>query len=352
MIIAGCARHAEPATRSAASTPPPGSAARARLRATATQSHVDAACAAAAEAFPRLPRDDTSEQRAQFLEAIAANIEAIKRRRSSPVPCAETGLPERRITGEVGRTTGQLRLFAGVLREGRWNGARIDPAQPDRNPLPRPDIRQRTVPLGPVAVFGASNFPLAFSVARRRHRLRAGCRLPRGGQGARRAPRHLRTRRPRHHRRRHRAPACPRAPSRCCSARAGPRHRAGHRPAHQGRRIHRIPFRRNRSGRRGGRPPGAHPRVCRDELDQPGVPARRCPGAPAAPTSASAFVGVARRWGRASSAPTPAWCIAVDGPGLDDVHPPPRATRSPQAGGHPDAHPRHRRQLRQRRGPR
>ena len=78
---------------------------------------------------------------------------------------AESGLPQARITGEVGRTTGQLRLFAGVLREGSWNGARIDPALPDRTPLPRPDIRQRSIPLGPVAVFGASNFPLAFSVA-------------------------------------------------------------------------------------------------------------------------------------------------------------------------------------------
>ncbi|WP_421019959.1 aldehyde dehydrogenase family protein, partial [Klebsiella pneumoniae] len=61
--------------------------------------------------------------------------------------------------------TGQLRLFASVLREGSWNGARIDPAQPERSTLPRADIRQRQIPLGPVAVFGASNFPLAFSVA-------------------------------------------------------------------------------------------------------------------------------------------------------------------------------------------
>lgn len=124
---------------------------------------VDAACAAAAAAFGPY-RATTSEQRATFLEAIAANIEAI---RDVLVPrvVAETGLPEGRIGGEVGRTTGQLRMFAAVLREGGWNGARIDPAQPDRTPAPRPDIRQREVPLGPVAVFGASNFPLAFSVA-------------------------------------------------------------------------------------------------------------------------------------------------------------------------------------------
>ncbi len=125
--------------------------------------HVEAACAAAAAAFADY-RAAPPDRRAAFLEAIADNIEAI---RDDLVPraVAETGLPEARLAGEVGRTTGQLRLFAAVVREGSWNGARIDPAQPDRKPLPRPDIRQRTVPLGPVAVFGASNFPLAFSVA-------------------------------------------------------------------------------------------------------------------------------------------------------------------------------------------
>jgi alpha-ketoglutaric semialdehyde dehydrogenase len=127
------------------------------------RSHVDAACSAAAEAFA-VYRSTTSDQRAQFLEAIAANIEAIGEDVIARA-VAESGLPEARITGEVGRTTGQLRLFAGVLREGSWTGARIDPALPDRKPLPRPDIRQRSIALGPVAVFGASNFPLAFSVA-------------------------------------------------------------------------------------------------------------------------------------------------------------------------------------------
>lgn len=126
-------------------------------------SHVDAACAAAAAAFG-VYRATTSEQRAQFLEAIATNIEAVKDLVVERA-VAESGLPLARLTGEVGRTTGQLRLFAGVLREGSWNGARIDPALPDRTPVPRPDIRQRSIPLGPVAVFGASNFPLAFSVA-------------------------------------------------------------------------------------------------------------------------------------------------------------------------------------------
>lgn len=124
---------------------------------------VDAAAAAAAEAFP-VYRATTAEQRARFLESIAAHIEAVAESLIARA-VAESGLPTARITGEVGRTTGQLRLFAEVLREGSWNGARIDTAQPDRTPLPRPDIRQRFVPLGPVAVFSASNFPLAFSVA-------------------------------------------------------------------------------------------------------------------------------------------------------------------------------------------
>lgn len=126
-------------------------------------SHVAAACAAAAAAFGDY-RATSSEQRAAFLESIADHIEAIRDALVARA-CAESGLPTARISGEVGRTTGQLRLFAEVLREGSWNGARIDPARPDRAPLPRADIRQRAVPLGPVGVFGASNFPLAFSVA-------------------------------------------------------------------------------------------------------------------------------------------------------------------------------------------
>ncbi|MGB2719938.1 MAG: aldehyde dehydrogenase (NADP(+)) [Rhodococcus sp. (in: high G+C Gram-positive bacteria)] len=124
---------------------------------------VDKACAAAAEAFADY-RATSSETRAQFLETIADNISALGDTLIERT-VAESGLPLARITGEVGRTTGQLRLFASVLREGSWNGARIDPAQPERTPLPRADIRQRQIPLGPVAVFGASNFPLAFSVA-------------------------------------------------------------------------------------------------------------------------------------------------------------------------------------------
>ncbi|MET0951771.1 MAG: aldehyde dehydrogenase (NADP(+)) [Aeromicrobium sp.] len=109
-------------------------------------------------------RHTTPEVRAAFLESIADEIEAVAAELSERVQ-AETGLPAGRVAGETGRTTGQLRLFASVVRDGSWSQARIDPGNPDRTPLPKPDVRQRSVPLGPVAVFGASNFPLAFSVA-------------------------------------------------------------------------------------------------------------------------------------------------------------------------------------------
>lgn len=121
------------------------------------------ATALAAEAFATY-RATEPGARAAFLESVAANIEA-STDELWPTVQAETGLPLGRVQGETGRTCGQLRLFASVVRDGAWRDVRIDPALPDRAPLPRPDIRQRAVPLGPVAVFGASNFPLAFSVA-------------------------------------------------------------------------------------------------------------------------------------------------------------------------------------------
>ena len=123
---------------------------------------VEAACAAAAEVATEFAVDPV--KRALLLEAIAEEILAI----GDPLlerAVAESGLPLARITGERGRTVGQLRLFASEIRDGGWLGLRIDPALPDRVPLSRPDLRLRKVPLGPVAVFGASNFPLAFSVA-------------------------------------------------------------------------------------------------------------------------------------------------------------------------------------------
>ncbi|MGK9460911.1 aldehyde dehydrogenase (NADP(+)) [Streptomyces sp. G6] len=123
---------------------------------------VDRACRLAEDAFDTY-RATTPEERARFLECVAGKLTALT---DAVVERAhlESGLPVARLTGEVGRTTGQLRLFAAELREGSWQGARIDPALPERTPQPRPDIRQRRIPLGPVAVFGASNFPLAFSV--------------------------------------------------------------------------------------------------------------------------------------------------------------------------------------------
>ncbi|MEZ5998153.1 MAG: aldehyde dehydrogenase (NADP(+)) [Hyphomonas sp.] len=105
-----------------------------------------------------------AEDRAELLDRIADELMAI-RDELVPVVMQETALPQARVEGELGRTTGQLRLFAAEVRAGHWRGLRIDPALPDRQPLPRPDLRLRRIPLGPVAVFGASNFPLAFSVA-------------------------------------------------------------------------------------------------------------------------------------------------------------------------------------------
>ncbi len=128
----------------------------------ATQEHVAEACALAvdaAEVFGTL----APERRARFIEAVADAILAIGDRLVETA-MAESGLPRVRLEGERMRTANQLHMFAAELRDGRWLGATIDPALPDRMP-PRVDLRLMNVPLGPVAVFGASNFPLAFSVA-------------------------------------------------------------------------------------------------------------------------------------------------------------------------------------------
>ena len=124
---------------------------------------VAAVCAAADAAFDSY-REIDLDRRAAFLERIGDEIVALG---DTLIETAvrESGLPRARIEGERGRTVGQLRLFAGVVRRGAWLQLRIDPALPDRAPLPRPDLRLRMIPLGPVAVFGASNFPLAFSTA-------------------------------------------------------------------------------------------------------------------------------------------------------------------------------------------
>lgn len=102
--------------------------------------------------------------RADFLISVAEALEA-DRDQIVQRACLESALPALRINGELSRTTGQIMLFANLLKEGSWVGATIDRADPLRQPLPKPDLRMMQVPLGPVAVFGASNFPLAFSVA-------------------------------------------------------------------------------------------------------------------------------------------------------------------------------------------
>ncbi|MEZ0497812.1 aldehyde dehydrogenase (NADP(+)) [Sphingomonas sp. IW22] len=128
----------------------------------ASDQDVEDACAAAADAF--IPYSTRPlEERAKFLEAIADEIEALGDELVERA-CRESGLPPARIAGERGRTAGQLRLFAKEVRDGGWLKLRIDHADPARTP-PKPDLRLRTVPVGPVAVFGASNFPLAFSTA-------------------------------------------------------------------------------------------------------------------------------------------------------------------------------------------
>jgi 2,5-dioxopentanoate dehydrogenase len=124
---------------------------------------VEQACELAWSAFHEYRRLDP-EIRAGFLEMIADEIMALGDELLER-GAAESGLPVPRLTGERARTVGQLRLFADELRMGGWLGIRIDPALPDRKPLPRPDLKVRKIPCGPVAVFGASNFPLAFSVA-------------------------------------------------------------------------------------------------------------------------------------------------------------------------------------------
>lgn len=129
----------------------------------ATKEEIHNAVHLAKNAFQRY-RLKSGSEKAIFLETIGDEIMAlgdglIKR-------CVdESGLPEARITAERGRTVGQLRLFASLLRAGSWVDARIDLADPDRKPFPKPDTRSMLRPIGPVAVFGASNFPLAFSVA-------------------------------------------------------------------------------------------------------------------------------------------------------------------------------------------
>lgn len=128
-----------------------------------TEDQLRQATIAAAEAYPSFSSLDP-DAHACFLETVAENIDALDENLTERL-MAETGLPEARAVGERNRTVNQLRLFADVVRQGDFRGVRWDQAMPEQQSMPRLDVRQRKIPLGPVAVFGASNFPLAFSVA-------------------------------------------------------------------------------------------------------------------------------------------------------------------------------------------
>jgi len=128
-----------------------------------TDAEVDRALQLAAQAFPAIRRTEPSRI-AGLLETIATEIEKLGDGLIEQA-ATETGLSRDRLTGERGRTVNQLRMFATLVKDGSFVDARIDPALPDRKPLPRPDLRRMLIPIGPVVVFGASNFPLAFSVA-------------------------------------------------------------------------------------------------------------------------------------------------------------------------------------------
>lgn len=129
----------------------------------ATAEEVDQAVRLASVSFPTY-RALPAEQRAAFLDRIAEEIVALGDTLLERAN-QETALPLARLTGERGRTVNQLKMFAALVREGSWADCRIDRAQPDRQPLPKPDLRRMLIPLGPVGVFGASNFPFAFSTA-------------------------------------------------------------------------------------------------------------------------------------------------------------------------------------------
>lgn len=129
----------------------------------ASSADIDRACKLADAAYDSY-RNTTPEQRGRFLDQIAENLLALGDELYDRV-CAETGLTKARVQGETGRTAAQMKLFATVARQGRWRQATIDSADPERKPLPKPDLRMHKIALGPVVVFGASNFPILYSVA-------------------------------------------------------------------------------------------------------------------------------------------------------------------------------------------
>ena len=235
--------------------------------------HVDSACAAAAEAFPGY-RATTSEQRARIPRG-----DCRQPRSHQGAPCRACRARVRPSGGTHRRRSRTHRRTASPVRRGvargqldrradRPGAARPDPVAPARHPParraagPRGRIRRQQLP---ARILGGG----------RRHRVRSGRRLPGGGQGARRTPRHVRTGRPRRQCRRRGFWTTRGHVLDVVRSRPWTRHRTGHRSADQGRRFHRITLRRNGFGRRRCCPHRAHPRLRRDEFDQPGLPARR-----------------------------------------------------------------------------
>lgn len=129
----------------------------------ASEAEINLAVELAERAF-RIFRNTEDEARARFLETIAEEIEHLGEELLE-VYCSESGLPKGRAEGERARTLFQLRSFAAFLRSEQWPETRRDAAEPDRMPIPKPELRLSYIPLGPVAVFGSSNFPLAYSTA-------------------------------------------------------------------------------------------------------------------------------------------------------------------------------------------
>ena len=129
----------------------------------ATQEEINEAVSLASNAFKTF-RTISGQRKSEFLNAIADEILELGDKLIQTY-CSETGLPEGRAKGERGRTVGQLRDFADLVKKGSWVEATIDTAQPERTPIPKSDVRKMMIPLGPVVVFGASNFPLAYSTA-------------------------------------------------------------------------------------------------------------------------------------------------------------------------------------------
>ena len=129
----------------------------------ASQEEIDEAVSLAWQAYEDY-RNVSGTRKSEFLNAIADEIMELGDTLLDTY-CAESGLPKGRAMGERGRTVFQLRSFADLVKEGSWVEASIDTAIPDREPIPKPDLRKMLIPLGPVVVFGASNFPLAYSTA-------------------------------------------------------------------------------------------------------------------------------------------------------------------------------------------